>query len=97
MKINFGKITNKDCLQDVQDGLYRAFKFEDGVYDFQLRVEEDQVVVADALGRYVPLTYQDAMQLKQALINITIPLGIIREAEYQLDSLLSDVTIAVPA
>lgn len=96
MKINFGKITDKYYLDSVKNGDNEAFNLEDNYYDFQLVVEEDQITIVDSIGRYVPMSFEDAMQLKQALQNISIPLSILREAQYQLDSLLSDVNIAVP-
>lgn len=58
MKVYFGEI-NYDADE--------AFEFEGTEYDFVLKVTEEQVVIKDAIGRYMPMEHGAALELLQAL------------------------------
>lgn len=60
MKTYFGSV-------DYEADVNSTFKFNDFEYDFCLEIDEEQVVIKDSLGRYVPMSYTAALDLLQAL------------------------------
>ena len=44
-----------------------VFLFEDREFDFALEINEEGVVLRDALGRFVPMSYLSALELFEAV------------------------------
>lgn len=44
-----------------------VFLFEDREFDFALEINEEEVVLRDASGRFVPMSYLSALELFEAV------------------------------
>ena len=49
------------------EGFERSFVLKDKHYDYMLKFEEDQITLQDAVGRYVPMMYEDMLELYQII------------------------------
>ena len=65
----------------------RALVFNGNNYDFVLEIEPEQVIIKDALDRYIPMTHLHAYELYKALESYIPLIKDIAKGEEALDLL----------
>ncbi len=90
MNIYFGEVSKAEA-EEYEDGVFQADNKK--FYDFRIRLPKDygsDVIIEDGIGRYLPLSAQNAIELFKALAESHKTLCNIAQYESTLEYLAKD-------